>query len=318
MKLRILKIIVLIMIIASLVYAKVGIKLGQGTRIVEAIGGLTVNFHVPGTDPIFTITNGKPGDVYGPKPVDVTNNSGLTRLVAVRGVKTGGDTLDNGLEIEIKDGATLIYGPVKLSDFLAAAEVALNPINNSQNKTYNITVRFPSAAGNEFKNKSVVFDLIFGVVAANHLVINEVYYQVDPNHGQDKKHEWVELYNPTGHDVSLKNWTLVDNSGKERKIHPNKTIKAGGFALLSKDASTWRFWNRPGGILVELGSEVGDGLDNDTDHLFLKDPQGVVVDDVDWTPGLTTLTQSLERLIPGVDTDSPADWAPKFPPTPGN
>ncbi len=139
--------------------------------------------------------------------------------------------------------------------------------------------------------------------------------------------EWVELYNPTDGDIPLKNWKLVDNSGKEIVIKSNKSIKAGGFALISKSASTWRFWQEPKTLKIELGKIIGDGLDNGGDHLFLKNPQGEMVDGVGWgsdiavwNPALTKVSQgnSDGRVEPGKDTDSILDWMEEDPPTPGS
>ena len=40
--------------------------------------------------------------------------------------------------------------------------------------------------------------------------------------GLGQNNEWIEIYNPTDEDVSLKNWTLMDNSGLVTTIHANK------------------------------------------------------------------------------------------------
>ncbi|MEK7573889.1 MAG: lamin tail domain-containing protein [Patescibacteria group bacterium] len=141
--------------------------------------------------------------------------------------------------------------------------------------------------------------------------------------------EWVELYNPTDHDISLKNWKLTDNHGT-RVINANKTIKAGGFAIISKSASTWNFWNEnPSAVKVELGGNIGDGLDNTGDHLILKNPSSSEIDRMSWgidtsgfsppaTNPLVPLGSSTERLTPGFDTNVVTDWEAQTPPAPGN
>jgi hypothetical protein len=139
--------------------------------------------------------------------------------------------------------------------------------------------------------------------------------------------EWVELYNPSGKDISLKNWRLRDNSGQETIIKANKKVKAGGFALLSKDSSTWKHWNEPWlTTKIQLGQQIGDGLDNEGDHLYLINPDEEVVDGTAWgddteiwNPAvpLVGLDASMERLFPGFDTDMPSDWEERDPPTPG-
>ncbi len=413
---------------------------------VRAFGDLVVNFHVPLNNPIFTVTNMAPGDPPQNRNVDVHNNASVSRLVSVKGVRTGGvgadPKLETVLDLVIKDGATPVYGTGSLTgpksvknffdDSTATDGVKLNIINPGGDKTYNFKVTFPSSAGNDFQAKSVIFDLTFGEVTGNNVVINEVYYLVDPSKGLDspkdrgilsvngnnvtivisgngawsknkvvvtqlqackllqtnntnvvtnvtsntntggnsssgntggsnsintggsqtnvnvsvggstnisssscgkmlgQNDEWVELFNPTDHDISLKDWTLTDNSGATSITHANKIIKAGGFALLSKDASTWTHWIVPAGALkVELGNQIGDGLDNAGDHLILKNSGATEVDRMSWgsdTTGFTPpavnplvpLGHSTERIVPGFDTDAVTDWHDQNPPTPGN
>ncbi|OGY21614.1 MAG: hypothetical protein A3F04_00585 [Candidatus Chisholmbacteria bacterium RIFCSPHIGHO2_12_FULL_49_9] len=139
--------------------------------------------------------------------------------------------------------------------------------------------------------------------------------------------EWIEIYNPTDHAISLKNWRLRDNSGSDTVINANKSVPAFGFALISKDARPWSFWNEnPLAKKIELGRQIGDGLDNDGDHVYLKKPDGTVVDAVGWgddtavwNPAvpLVALGSSIERLVPGFDFDLVSDWDEQAPPTPG-
>jgi hypothetical protein len=139
--------------------------------------------------------------------------------------------------------------------------------------------------------------------------------------------EWVELYNPTDQDISLKNWTITDNSGNATTIHANKDIPKHGFALLSKDASLWNSWNEPNTAKkIELGSTIGDGLDNNGDRLILRNPDGIIIDQMNWqtdpfvwNPGATDVAEghSLERNPDGFDTDVPSDFVDRTLPSPG-
>jgi hypothetical protein len=140
--------------------------------------------------------------------------------------------------------------------------------------------------------------------------------------------EWIEIYNPTSQGISLKDWKLVDNSGAETIIHDNKKVPAGGFALVSKDADTWKFWNEnPAAVKIELGQQIGDGLDNSGDRLILKNPAGQIVDALSYgadtsvfNPSIppVPLGSSFERKTPGFDTDAAFDFVTRTPPTPGN
>ncbi len=215
----------------------------------------------------------------------------------------------------------------------------------------------------------------------DHVLINEVYYQVDSAHGEEAgggqcnvninnnvgvgsntgsnnssgntggnnniqtgtssatinitntvtcahSDEWVELYNPTNTEVNLKNWTITENTNNPIKITANKKIAAGGFALLSKSSSTWRFWTVPNTVeKIPLGKTFGNGLDNSGDRLILKNSSGQLVDQLSYGSDTTilnpsiplvTLGSSFERNPKGTDTDFAVDFVQRNPPTPGN
>lgn len=338
-------------IIGGIIYFNGGINTLLNPQTVRAFGDLIVDFKVPTGTPLFNFNNLKPGDTKT-KSVDVTNNGIVVRSVAVRGNRTGGTTtlpyIESALQITIKQGSTVLYGPKPLSTFfsdsLSTNGVQLNNISPNQKKTYDFTVLFPSAANDDYQNKSVVFDLTFGVTTSDHLVVNEVYYNVDEAHGLGKdkdkndderertysfKHQWVEIYNPTDKTISLKGWGIVNNSGLMTRVNSNTKIKPGGFAVLSKDASIWKYWNdRHDKNKIELGHILGNGLDVKGDHVYLIDPKGKLIDKLSWGNDKTGFSppaslpivpkgSSSERIAPGYNTDSISDWHTTKPPTPG-
>lgn len=200
---------------------------------VRAFGELTVDFHVPPGDPIFTVNNMAPGNSVS-RDVDVTNGSPIARMVSVKGIRKGGvgDTpkLETVLDIKITDGVNSLYGddsptgPKTVQDFFNESAgpngIQLNVINPGNAKTYTFVVTFPESAGNEFQNKSVIFDLTFGVLTSNKLVINEVYYKVDSSHGLDSpKDRGILSQNGNkvmiqvqGNDAGSKNAVTVNQS----------------------------------------------------------------------------------------------------------
>jgi len=190
----------IVTIILALVLLFVGVNVYSSTQpsTVRAFGDLVVNFHVGQNLPIFSVNNMAPGDSQD-RDVDVTNGGTIPRFVSVKGIQTGGTGTDPKIEtvldIVIKDGSTSIYGAGSLTgaktlaNFLSDSTdpngVRLNIIAPATHKTYNFKVTFPTSAGDPFQAKSVVFDLTFGEVTSNNVVINEVYYQVDAKHGLD-------------------------------------------------------------------------------------------------------------------------------------
>jgi len=410
-------------------------KLKAGDAV--ASGGLTVTYlGQPISGPIFDLHDTKPGDITIRELV-IENSSNKNEDVYVCGVRTDGDLaspfLEGVLELTISQNGIDLYGGTTGTQtltqfFIDSAEpdcMKLFNLNKNSSKTVVFEVVFPPSAGNEYQEKFVVFDLIFGIGPIPQLKINEVYYEVDEDHGLDspkdrgivdccgkdvtilikdnasgsvnqvkvsqieackiiqnstveggviiqqsgntggnssttaggsvntgsvfdiinviigggsnfascgkklgQNDEWVEIYNPTDKEVSLKNWKLKDNSGQITTITANKKIPAHGFALISKSASTWVMWSEPSSATkVELGKNIGDGLGNDGDHILLLSPQGFEVDQVGWGDDavvwdpavqLVTLGSSIERLTPGFDNDVVTDWEEELSPSPGS
>jgi len=211
----------------------------------------------------------------------------------------------------------------------ASANVAFNCTINQQNQSNiqnNIDVNTNTASNSANDNSGD------GQVNSGDA---DVDIDIDTNTGSNsascpglgQNDEWIEIYNPTDEDVSLKDWTIEDNSGLVTIIHANKIIPAGGFALISKSASTWRFWDEDAGaIKVELGSQIGDGLNNSGDRLILKDKNGIFVDSLSYGDDvsqldpsipLVTAGSSFERKTPGLDSDVAGNFEERDPPTPG-
>lgn len=170
----------------------------------------------------------------------------------------------------------------------------------------------------------------------NSVVINEVYYDVAPDKGNEgntsNPDEWIELYNNTSFDISLKNWTIEDNN-TSRTINANKSIPANGFVLISKSANTWSlYWginpgSPPAGVeIIELGQKIGNGLGNDGDRLILRDADGNIIDQMNygndtaiWNPASPDVNEghSLSRNPAGYDHDLATDFVDNCQPSPG-
>ncbi|MEK7517453.1 MAG: lamin tail domain-containing protein [Patescibacteria group bacterium] len=324
---KLVRILVLILVIGAIL--KFGDFALFKPTTVRAFGNLIVDFHIPIGVPLFDVNNMMPGDVIQ-RNVDAENKSDVPRMAVVRGIRKEGigsdPKIESVLEIVIKDGDTILYGPKKLSEFFSDSQgeigVQLNFINPSETKTYNFEVKLPESSENEFQGKSVIFDLVFFVITPDRVVINEVYYETDNNS------QWVELHNPADWNEHLKNWYLTDNSNK-KSILPDVVIKAHGYMLLSKSASVWNSWDEDeDATKINFGTIIGNGLESSGDRLILHNQNSIEMDRMSWgtdTSGFSPAAvnpvvnsgNSTQRVVPGFDTDVLSDWHEQSPPTPG-
>lgn len=163
--------------------------------------------------------------------------------------------------------------------------------------------------------------------STGHLVINEVYANVAPDKGDASKGEWLEIYNPTDSAVNLSGWEICDNSSCD--ILPGSpVIPSRSFVVVTPDASVFNaHWTLPAGAqLVDIGSDIGNGLSNSGDRVVLRDgtPGHAIVDAMSYgndasyfvlpqaKPGV-----SYARIVKGYDNDVSSDWVMNAAPNPG-
>ncbi|MBI2034250.1 MAG: lamin tail domain-containing protein, partial [Candidatus Levybacteria bacterium] len=162
--------------------------------------------------------------------------------------------------------------------------------------------------------------------------INEVYYDPDSAHtvggpDGDNNSEWIELYNPTGSTINVKDWKVTDNSGTERTVSTsNRNIGPGEFAMLAKAANVRTLWSVDESQFIAIGEIFGNGLANTGDRVILKDNLGNIIDQMSYGTDTTVLSpsasdvsdgHSLERDPDGLDTNTAADFVDRTTPTPG-
>ncbi len=159
--------------------------------------------------------------------------------------------------------------------------------------------------------------------------INEVYYDVDEEEkGDEGKNEWIEIYNTCDTDIRLQDWTLNNGAGRVETITTNRPIGAYEFWVISHDNETCgNLWSCDPNQHLNLGNYPYDEWLNDNgDHITLKDPLGREVDAVSWgtdtyafDPSVADVDQghSIARKEKGVDTDTAADWEDLADPNPG-
>jgi len=189
-----------------------------------------------------------------------------------------------------------------------------------------------------FSDIEIIKNIITAGEFGERLLISKVYYDVcdrtngscGGNKGKELKYEWIELYNPTGQIINLKNWQIC-NSDQCETINPNNAsvnIFPSGYAIIAHDASILKHWDiLNGGVEATVIYQLGGNfqMNNDSDMLTLKDPAGLVVDQMNWgapdsgwsnynsdlwNPGVSAVAKGrlLGRVPVGKDTDLPADW----------
>lgn len=153
------------------------------------------------------------------------------------------------------------------------------------------------------------------------LMITEVmYYPLKGN-------EWVEIYNTSDNEINFKDWMLSDNS-YTTVFHSNSDLPIAphSFVILSHDESIKNRYDIPDGTLIITSTNWNIALHNDNDKLFLKNPQGEILDGMSYgmtknpfDPACPDVAKghTLERLILTIDTDTAADWVDNPNPSPG-
>lgn len=159
----------ILLVIITLIVTQTNVLDVFKPKTAYAVGDLNVNWGggiTPG-DPIFNVSNMAPGDGTT-RSVTITNNSTNGRPVAVKGANlTATNSLSGAMEITIKDGSTILYGPKTLTDFLSDSQnpegIALGTLNPESTQTITFTVTFKESSGNEFQDSQMTFDIVIGI-----------------------------------------------------------------------------------------------------------------------------------------------------------
>lgn len=124
---------------------------------------------------------------------------------------------------------------------------------------------------------------------------SEIYfYDILPSpEGPDAENEWIKLKNKNDFAVDLKDWTIEDSIGKtEVFIFPSRTIN-------------------PGEIITIGRKESKITLNNDGDSLFLRNPNGELIDSISYekaeSPNKQLSDEAQEEKAPLIPKDSRAE-----------
>ena len=148
------------------------------------------------------------------------------------------------------------------------------------------------------------------------IVINEIMYhhkllpQVSSNVPPLDNHEaWIELYNRGTGTVNLTGWRFSE--GIDYKFASNKTIAAGAYLIVARDAAAMRA-QYPS---LDIVGDFDGNLSHASDHLVLSDAVGNPADEVHyydsgrWPGYADGGGSSLELRDPNADNSKPEAWA---------
>ncbi len=137
--------------------------------------------------------------------------------------------------------------------------------------------------------------------APGDVVINEIMWMGTAASSSD---EWIELYNTTGQDIDLTNWTLKSEDGTPQIVLAS-TITANGYYILERTDDT---------TINDLAADkIFSGALSDTgETLVLSDSYEIVIDSVPcsggWFAGSKAPNYSMERVNPKESSWLKANW----------
>ncbi|MCD6580028.1 lamin tail domain-containing protein [bacterium] len=169
--------------------------------------------------------------------------------------------------------------------------------------------------------KKIIYIIFTILLSINVFAANKgdvVFSEIDWSGTQASSgYEWLELYNTTGGNIDLTNWTISDGSGiiadlSDTTVMNTATITAGKYYLIEYRSTSEPVKQAIGDIISDFEGLGYSKLSNDGEHLYLKDGSGNIIDDIDcssgWFAGATGGV-SMEKKILGKDGNDAGNWA---------
>jgi hypothetical protein len=160
-----------------------------------------------------------------------------------------------------------------------------------------------------------------------HIVVSEVFYNVDSAHGTRPRDQWVELFNGSPGYVDVSGWT-IQNASQQTVLPSRLTLAPAQFLVVLASPQTASFWNIPSTAKVtSLGaSSIAGGFSLTADVVTLKNSSGTAVDSVSWGTNRSAFNPPIAASLSGYalarkgfsqDTNTASDWAASSIPSPG-
>jgi hypothetical protein len=170
----------------------------------------------------------------------------------------------------------------------------------SQAGTYDVTIEIRVDSDQELENNTTQFQLSVPYLAGT-LVLNEI--MAWPASGSP---EWIEIYNPSVFKVDMNGWTLTDSDTSQHYVISDRPliISPGTYLVVSDQDIHLEDTNPMMAVMDEFPV-----LNNQHDAVFLYDPSGTPIDQVNYSsfwglePGL-----SLERIRWESNTQDSTNW----------
>lgn len=110
------------------------------------------------------------------------------------------------------------------------------------------------------------------------IVISEISWSGTKASAND---EWIELFNPTDNIINLDNWGLYEQGGEVLIITLKGAIPPKSYYLVERTDD-----NVVSNVLADLvGPFGGNGLSNSGEHLVLKNAEGLIIDELNFSSG---------------------------------
>jgi hypothetical protein len=141
------------------------------------------------------------------------------------------------------------------------------------------------------------------------VVINEIMYK--PADSQDCG-DWIELYNPSDHNIDVSGWKLKDGNNDHAFIFPaNQNIKSDEYLIICKSKSDFSvYYPEVQNYIGELGYGFGE-----QDQVRLFDNEACLIDSLSytssppWYPEADGTGASLELINYALDNTLPQSWS---------
>lgn len=201
---------------------------------------------------------------------------------------------------------------VKVSGPDTANIILGSPLQNATNYTLTIS-SIEDIFGNTMKSQDVNFTYYhISEADSGNVFINE--FTADPPEGMT---EYIELYNPTQHSLSLRDWTINDNTGNQEVISSSHfVVPPDSFAVIAPDSSLFNYYSNFS--IVVMGSAF-PSLNNSGDDIVIRRADGTLLDSLRYTSAWAGSETVFQRRTVDISGIYPENWGhnPRDEGTPG-